>query len=78
LNQLLAALWQEGTPVSRTLYGENSQSDAVSRLLVICGILSLLNNWVLREILLSEHEDLDMVEFITKVEIWLKLAHEKK
>lgn len=31
-------------------------------------------DWVLREIILSEHDELDVIEFIAKAEIWIKLA----
>jgi hypothetical protein len=37
----------------------------------------LPNGWVLREILLSEHDELELFEFLAKVEIWLKLARRK-
>lgn len=37
----------------------------------------LPKNWVLRDILLDERDELDFVEFISKVEIWLKLAQGK-
>jgi hypothetical protein len=37
----------------------------------------LPNGSVLREILLSEHDELDLYEFLAKVEIWLKLARRK-
>lgn len=33
--------------------------------------------WILREILLSEHDELDVPEFIAKAGIWLKLARRK-
>jgi hypothetical protein len=38
----------------------------------------LPRNWVLREIILSERDELDVSEFVAKAEIWLKLAKEKK
>jgi len=35
-------------------------------------------DWILRELLLSEHkEELDALEFVTKAEVWLKLARGK-
>jgi hypothetical protein len=37
----------------------------------------LPRSWILREIILSERDGLDVFEFIVKVEIWLKLAKGK-
>jgi hypothetical protein len=37
----------------------------------------LPRSWILREIILSERDELDVFEFIVKVEIWLKLAKGK-
>lgn len=34
-------------------------------------------DWALHEILLSEHEELDLLEFMAKIDVWLKLARGK-
>jgi hypothetical protein len=34
----------------------------------------LPRSWILREIILSERDELDVSEFVAKAEIWLKLA----
>lgn len=48
----------------------------------ICGLkkfafTELSKDSILREILLSEHDELETSEFIAKSEIWLKLARGK-
>lgn len=37
----------------------------------------LPKEWMLRDILLSEHDELEVFDFIVKAEIWLKLARGK-
>ena len=37
----------------------------------------LPRSWILREIILSERDELEASEFIAKAEIWLKLAKVK-
>lgn len=34
----------------------------------------LPKNWVLRELVLTEHDELEPSEFCTKMDVWLKLA----
>jgi len=37
----------------------------------------LSRSWILREIILSERDELDASEFVAKAEIWLKLVKGK-
>jgi hypothetical protein len=38
----------------------------------------LPRSWILREIILSERDELDVSEFVAKAEVWLKIAKGKK
>jgi len=63
--------------LSKTLKPKEKEKVNIKKIKLFA-LEKLPKNWLLREIILSEHDQLDVNEFITKTEVWSKLFRSEK
>ena len=56
----------------------NSREKVDIRNIKLFAIEKLPRNWLLRDLILSEHDLLEVDEFIAKAEVWSKLLRKEK